>query len=82
MNGTPRALNRVLLFIIGAKLLAVGLLLLLLATVPAVATWWHGWSAFVWAGAENAFRQTHLPGREESWLWIVAGSSWWPSSSR
>lgn len=73
MNGTPRALNRVLLFIIGIKLLAVGLLLLLLATVPAVAAWWHGWAAGVWAGAENAFRQTRFPGREESWLWIVAG---------
>ncbi|MFJ4264889.1 hypothetical protein ACIPYU_20795 [Paenarthrobacter nicotinovorans] len=73
MNGTPRALNRVLLFIIGFKLLAVGLLLLLLATVPAVAAWWHGWAAGVWAEAENAFRQTRFPGREESWLWIVAG---------
>ncbi len=74
MNGTPRALNRVLLFIIGLKLLAVGLLLLLLATVPAVAAWWHGWSAAAWAGMENAFRQTRFPGREESWLWIVAGA--------
>ncbi|MFC8040278.1 hypothetical protein ACFUOZ_13060 [Paenarthrobacter sp. NPDC057355] len=74
MNGTPRALNRVLLFIIGIKLLAVGLLLVLLATVPAVAGWWHGWAAGVWAGAENAFRQTRFPGREESWLWIVAGA--------
>jgi hypothetical protein len=73
LNGTPRALNRVLLFIIGFKLLAVGLLLLLLATVPAVAAWWHGWAAGVWAEAENAFRQTRFPGREESWLWIVAG---------
>lgn len=73
MNGTPRALNRVLLFIIGVTLLAVGLLLLLLASVPAVATWWHGWSAAVWAGAEDLFRQTQLPGRQESWLWIVAG---------
>ncbi|MET3903240.1 hypothetical protein [Paenarthrobacter sp. 4246] len=74
MNGTPRALNRVLLFIIGVKLLAVGVLLLLLATVPAVAAWWHGWSAAAWAGMENAFRQTRFPGREESWLWIVAGA--------
>ena len=74
MNGTPRALNRVLLFIIGVKLLAVGVLLLLLATVPAVAAWWHGWSATAWAGMENAFRQTRFPGREESWLWIVAGA--------
>ncbi len=73
MNGTPRALNRVLLFIIGVKLLAVGLLLLLLATVPAVATWWHGWAADMWARAEDAFQQTRFPGREESWLWIVAG---------
>ena len=74
MNGTPRALNRVLLFVIGVKLLAVGLLLVLLATVPAVAAWWHGFSAAVWAGMENAFRQTRFPGREESWLWIVAGA--------
>ncbi|MGA8790632.1 MAG: hypothetical protein WB535_16945 [Paenarthrobacter sp.] len=74
MNGTPRALNRVLLFIIGVKLLAVGVFLLLLATVPAVAAWWHGWSATAWAGMENAFRQTRFPGREESWLWIVAGA--------
>ncbi|MET4539988.1 hypothetical protein ABIE37_001769 [Arthrobacter bambusae] len=74
MNGTPRALNRVLLFIIGVKLLAVGVLLLLLATVPAVAAWWHGWSAAAWAGMESAFRQTRFPGREESWLWIVAGA--------
>ncbi|MCD4849929.1 hypothetical protein LN996_03815 [Arthrobacter sp. AK01] len=74
MNGTPRALNRVLLFIIGVKLLAVGLLLLLLATVPAVAAWWHGWSASVWAGMETAFRETRFPGREESWLWIAAGA--------
>ncbi|MFJ5956067.1 hypothetical protein ACIQC5_08905 [Paenarthrobacter sp. NPDC092416] len=73
MNGTPRALNRVLLFIIGVKLLAIGALVLLLATVPAVASWWHSWSAGVWANAENAFRQTRFPGREESWLWIVAG---------
>lgn len=73
MNGTPRALNRVLLFIIGVKLLAVGLLLLLLATVPAVATWWHVWSAAAWARTEELFRDTRFPGREESWLWIVAG---------
>lgn len=73
MNGTPRALNRVLLFIIGVKLLAVGLLLLLLATVPAVAAWWHGWSAAAWARTEELFRDTRFPGREESWLWIVAG---------
>lgn len=73
MNGTPRVLNRVLLFIIGVKLLAVGLLLLLLATVPAVATWWHGWSAGAWARTEQLFRDTRFPGREESWLWIVAG---------
>lgn len=73
MNGTPRALNRVLLFIIGVKLLAVGLLLVLLATVPAVANWWHGWAGAAWAGAEEAFRRTRFPGREESWLWILAG---------
>ncbi|WP_284979283.1 hypothetical protein [Arthrobacter sp. fls2-241-R2A-200] len=72
MNGTPRALNRVLLFIIGAVFLAIGVLLVLLASVPSVASWWHGWSAGVWGSAEGAFEQTRLPGRQESWLWIVA----------
>ena len=38
MNNTPRTLNRILIGILGLKLLAVGLLLVALATVPAAPT--------------------------------------------
>ncbi|MDQ0754436.1 hypothetical protein QFZ61_000423 [Arthrobacter sp. B3I4] len=71
MNGTPRLLNRILIGILGAKLLTVGLLLVLLATVPAAATWWQGWSAGVWSNLRSFFDSTRFPGRPESWLWIV-----------
>ena len=71
MNGTPRILNRILIGIFGAKLLVIGALLVLLATVPAVGSWWQGWSAEVWAGVRGLFDQTRFPGRSESWLWFV-----------
>ncbi|MEV7634082.1 hypothetical protein ACFYLX_11785 [Pseudarthrobacter enclensis] len=71
MNSTPTLLNRVLLTLLGLKLLAVGALLVLLATVPAVADWWHSWSAAAWSAANHAFDATRFPGRPESWLWIV-----------
>ncbi|MCU1566475.1 MAG: hypothetical protein JWQ56_1412 [Pseudarthrobacter sp.] len=71
MNSTPTLLNRILIAVLGLKLLAVGVLLILLAAVPAVASWWHSWSARVWAGANQAFSATRFPGRSESWLWIL-----------
>lgn len=71
MNSTPALLNRILIGILGLTLLAVGLLLILLATVPAVASWWHSWSGSVWRGINQAFNSTRFPGRPESWLWIV-----------
>lgn len=71
MNSTPRLLNRVLLAVLGLKLLAIGVLLMLLAAVPAVRPWWHSWSAGLWDAANNAFNATRFPGRSESWLWIV-----------
>ena len=71
MNSTPALLNRILIGILGLKLLAVGLLLILLATVPAVSSWWHSWSGSVWSGINQAFNSTRFPGRPESWLWIV-----------
>lgn len=71
MTSTPTILNRILLGILGLKLFAVGILLVLLATVPAVGTWWHGWSGAVWNGLNQAFDGTRFPGRPESWLWIM-----------
>lgn len=64
-------LNRILIGILGFKLLAVGVLLMLLATVPAVGTWWQSWSRSVWDDANRMFEGTRFPGRTESWLWIV-----------
>ena len=71
MNSTPTLLNRVLLAVLGLKLLAVGALLILLATVPAVAAWWHAWSGAAWNAANQAFNATRFPGRPQSWLWLV-----------
>ena len=71
MNGTPRILNRILIGILGLKLLAIGILLLLLAAVPAVGRWWQGWSAGVWRIWRDLFERTRFPGRADSWLWIV-----------
>lgn len=71
MNSTPSLLNRILLTILGLKLLAVGVLLVLLAAVPPVAAWWQSWSPEVWNGINGAFNATRFPGRPESWLWIV-----------
>jgi len=71
MNGTPRVLNRILAGIFGLLLLAVGLLLVLLAAVPAVAAWWQGWSSGAWANIRTLSESTRIPGQSESWLWIV-----------
>jgi len=71
VTSTPVLLNRILVGILGIKLLVIGLFLVLLATVPAVASWWHSWSADAWQGVTQAFNNTRFPGRPESWLWIV-----------
>ncbi|BCW74215.1 hypothetical protein [Arthrobacter sp. NicSoilB11] len=71
MNSTPALLNRILLTLLGLILLGAGVLLLLLAAVPPVASWWHSWSAGLWSGINRLFDATRFPGRPESWLWIV-----------
>lgn len=72
MNGTPHILNRILIGILGLKLMLIGIFLVLLATVPAVGHWWQSWSAGVWEHAKFLSEQTRIPGREESWLWVAA----------
>jgi hypothetical protein len=71
MNSTPRLLNRILLAILGLMLLLIGTLLILLATVPAVGSWWQSWSAGLWTQAVQVFESTKFPGRQESWVWIL-----------
>lgn len=71
MNSTPGTLNRILIVLLGLALLAAGLLLVLLAAVPAVAAWWHPWADGTWTSINAAFNATRFPGRAESWLWIL-----------
>jgi len=71
MNNTPRVLNRVLIGILGIMLLGIGVLLVLLATVPAVGFWWHEWAGGVLNFWLNLFERTQFPRRQESWLWLV-----------
>lgn len=71
MNSTPGTLNRILIVLLGLALLAAGLLLVLLAAVPAVAAWWHPWAEGTWTSINAAFNATRFPGRAESWLWIL-----------
>lgn len=71
MNSTPSLLNRILLAVLGLILLGTGLLLVLLATVVPVRSWWHAWSAAGWGGVNQMFQSTRFPGQPESWLWIV-----------
>ena len=71
MNNTPRVLNRILIGILGIKVFAIGVLLMLLVTVPAVAAWWHVWAGSVLAFWLDLFERTLLPRSQESWLWIL-----------
>jgi hypothetical protein len=71
MTSTPALLNRILLTLVGVILLTAGLLLVLLAAVPATGPWWHAWASGAWDGITQAFNSTRFPGRQESWLWIA-----------
>ena len=71
MNNTPRVLNRIVIGILGICLLAIGVLLLLLASVPAVGIWWHDWAGGVLNFWLDLFERTQFPRRQGSWLWFV-----------
>ena len=71
MNGTPRILNRIILGLLGLAFSGLGVLLILLASVPAVAAWWQGWAAGAWNNWQDLFERTRFPGRTDSWLWTV-----------
>lgn len=89
MNGTPRALNRILLAVIGLVFLAAGALAVALATVPAVAQWWQGWAKPATENFADLAHAASLPGNSGSWLWIglaaamvllVIAMVWWVAS--
>ena len=70
MNQTPRILNRLLLGLIGALLMAAGVATTLLM-FPAAARWWRSVAADLGEGIDGLLRQTTLDGQRDSWLWIV-----------
>ena len=72
MNGTPRTLNRTLIFLAGLILLVVGVLAVLLAAVPSVAAWWRTWAPQAALAAGRVFEGARVPGTSVSWLWIGA----------
>ena len=71
MNGTPRTLNRVLVFLFGLLVLAVGATLVLLASVPAVGAWWHTWAPAAADAVGSVFLGSRVPGTSVSWLWLL-----------
>lgn len=72
MNGTPRGLNRVLILVFGLLVLALGILMLLLAAVPAVDSWWAAWAPSTSLAVGREFASTWIPGTHVSWIWLLA----------
>ncbi len=71
MNGTPRALNRLLLALLGLIFLGSGVLLILLASIPVVGRWWQDWAKPATDQLSALAARTIVSGRSNSWIWIV-----------
>ncbi|MFI5084324.1 MAG: hypothetical protein ACHP7K_00170 [Actinomycetales bacterium] len=71
MNQTPRALNRVLLALVGLLFLAAGILLLALVAVPAAADAWRRWAGGADRSLRDLFARTSLAATGTSWIWIA-----------
>lgn len=74
MNGTPRALNRFLLTLIGLFLLLAGIGLTLLAAVPTAAQWWQEYAGAQVAWLERYEARTRLLATSESWIWLATAA--------
>lgn len=72
MNGTPRAINRALLIVIGLIFTGAGLHLVLVETVSAYAAAAHRATGGIGASIQGLLDSTTLPGQKDSWLWIGA----------
>ncbi|MFB9163873.1 hypothetical protein [Arthrobacter psychrochitiniphilus] len=74
MNGTPRALNRIILTLIGLLLIIAGAGVLTLAAVPAAASWWQDYAQrqLDWLlGVED---HTRLLLTSQSWIWLAVAA--------
>lgn len=74
MNGTNRTANRVLLALFGLIFMGVGGFLVTLAAVPAVGTWWQGWTKPFNDQLTQLAARTQLGGGG-SWIWIVVAAA-------
>ncbi|MDJ0316775.1 hypothetical protein [Arthrobacter antibioticus] len=74
MNGTPRALNRLLLTVLGLFLALVGAGAILLAAVPSAARWWRGWAGGQVDAVARYAERTRLLGTSESWIWFAGAA--------
>lgn len=71
MNQTPRAVNRVVLTILGLLLTAAGAHGLLLSVLPGYATGWRGLATRAGEAGGAVLTATTLSGQRDSWLWIL-----------
>ncbi|NKX55013.1 hypothetical protein [Arthrobacter mobilis] len=72
MNQTPRALNRVILAVLGLALMLLGGLAVALALFPGASGWWQRATAGAGERLGRLLAATTLPGQPVSWLWAVA----------
>jgi hypothetical protein len=72
VNQTPRALNRVVLAVLGLALMLAGALAIALAAFGPFAGRWQQATAEAGTGLDRLLESTTLPGQRESWLWIAA----------
>ncbi|WP_104109923.1 MULTISPECIES: hypothetical protein [unclassified Arthrobacter] len=71
MNGTPRALNRFLLSVIGLVLLVAGAGAGVLAVSPAAARWWQGYAQAQLDWLLDVEARTRLLLTSQSWIWLA-----------
>ncbi|MCC3296141.1 hypothetical protein LJ756_16085 [Arthrobacter sp. zg-Y411] len=70
MNATPRALNRLLLGLLGLIMLGVGAGLLLISAWPAAARAWQAYAPDAMASIGAVLGRTAIPGLGGSWVWV------------
>ena len=72
MNRTNRALNRILLFLIGLLLLAIGAVLITIIAWPTATEYWTGATEAGQSWLQDAVDQTRIGATAVSWIAIAA----------
>jgi len=74
MNGTPRGANRFILGVLGLVLMIIGAGIVAIATIPAAAQWWQGWSGAWVVELSDLMSRTHLGTNGGSWIWLLVSA--------